>query len=349
MRSKRTIATPPGATIKEQLEDRGMTQKEFALRMDMSEKHISKLINGDVRLTPDVALRLEFVLGIPAKFWNNLEAIYQEKCIRVKAENEMEQDIEIAKQFPYLEMEKFGWIPTTRVWTERVMHLRSYFGVAKLGAIENLMIPGIAYRRTEVKEKSNYALAAWAQQARIETRECTVESINVSRLKEFVPTIRAMTLEAPEVFCQKLKSMMAQCGVALVFLPHMKGTFLHGASFMDGNKIVMGLTVRGRDADRFWFSLFHEIAHILKGHIGKVEGTIEEDEREADEFAAETLIPQECLKNFCDRFVFNEAAIVAFAESIGIHPGIVVGRLQKERLVRYDQMHHLKQQYVISD
>ena len=69
MRSRSYIATPPGATIREQLNDRGMSQKEFAVRMDMSEKHISRLINGDVQLTPETAVRLEMVLGVPAKFW----------------------------------------------------------------------------------------------------------------------------------------------------------------------------------------------------------------------------------------------------------------------------------------
>lgn len=94
VRSRSYIATPPGATIKEQLSDRGMSQKEFAARMDMSEKHISKLINGDVHLTPDVAVRLELVLGVPAKFWNNLESIYREKLVKVEMENTMDTDIE---------------------------------------------------------------------------------------------------------------------------------------------------------------------------------------------------------------------------------------------------------------
>ena len=83
VRSRSYVATPPGATIKEQLVDRGMSQKEFAARMDMSEKHISRLINGDVVLTPDVAMRLEMVLGVPAHFWNNLESIYREKILLV--------------------------------------------------------------------------------------------------------------------------------------------------------------------------------------------------------------------------------------------------------------------------
>lgn len=89
LRSRSYIATPPGATIREQLNNRSMSQKEFAVRMDMSEKYIGRLINGDVQLTPDVAVRLEMVLGVPAKFWNNLEAIYREKIVKAEAENAM--------------------------------------------------------------------------------------------------------------------------------------------------------------------------------------------------------------------------------------------------------------------
>lgn len=106
IRSRTVIATPPGATIKEQLFDRGMTQKEFASRMEMSEKHISKLINGEVQLTSDMALRLEMVLGVPAHFWNNLESNYREKLARVNAESEMDEDLEILKKIPYNEMAK---------------------------------------------------------------------------------------------------------------------------------------------------------------------------------------------------------------------------------------------------
>ena len=97
VKSRSYIATPPGATIREQLRDRGMSQKEFAARMDLSEMHVSQLINGEVQLTPDVAARLETVLGVPAKFWNNLEAIYREKLLKVEAENSMDEDDVIAQ------------------------------------------------------------------------------------------------------------------------------------------------------------------------------------------------------------------------------------------------------------
>lgn len=94
-RSRSCIAIPPGATIKEQLEDRGMSQKEFASRMGMTEKQISHLINGEVLLTCDVAYRLELVLGLPARFWNNLEAIYREKIAQAEAENALDADEEL--------------------------------------------------------------------------------------------------------------------------------------------------------------------------------------------------------------------------------------------------------------
>lgn len=348
MRSRNTIATPPGATIREQLDDRGMTQKEFAARMDMSEKHISKLINGEVRLTPDVALRLERVLGIPSQFWNNLESIYQEKCVRVQEENEMDADIELARRFPYSEMARLGWVPVARSIIEKVKNLRSYFEVARLVALNNLLIPGIAYRRTNANEKSDYALAAWAQQARLKARNRKVSSINIEKLQKSIPELRAMTLKDAGFFCPRLIDLMSECGIAVVFLPHMKGSFLHGASFYDGKKIIMGLTVRGHDADRFWFSLFHEVAHIVNGHIGKIDGTTDDDEREADCFAAETLIPATNFSCFVKWGDYSESSIRNFANQVGIDPGIVVGRLQKDGIIDFSQMNGLKKHYVIN-
>ena len=100
-RSKTYIATPPGATIKEQFEYRGMSQREFAKRMDYSEKFISQLINGQVELTPNTAHRLEMVLGAPSAFWMNLEARYREKLLQVEEENSIDEDIQITKKLPY--------------------------------------------------------------------------------------------------------------------------------------------------------------------------------------------------------------------------------------------------------
>ena len=313
VKSRSFIATPPGATIKEQLLDRGLSQKEFAVRMGMSEKHISKLINGEVQLTPDVAVRLEMVLGVPAKFWNKLESTYREKLVKANAENDMDADKELAKKIPYREMSKNGWVPETRGTTEKVIYLRKYFEVVNL-----------------------------------EARTIKTSLVDLKSLKKSLPEIRSMTTMNPSDFCPKLIELLSNCGIALVFLPHIGGSFLHGATFYDGNKIVVGLTVRGKDADKFWFSLFHELGHILLGHINQPNGTTEEDEDAADSFAKETLIPTEEFNTFTTQNDFSKAAICAFAQEEHILCGVVVGRLQKEGFINYNRCNDLKTKYVLS-
>ena len=348
IRSRTTIATPPGATIKEQLADRGMNQKEFAARMEMSEKHISKLINGEVQLTPDVALRLELVLGLPARFWNNLEAIYRDQLAKVEAENEMDEDIQQARLLPYSEMAKNGWIPEAKKAEEKVINLRKFFEVVRLGILKDNLIPGIACSRTAITEKADYALIAWAQKAKLEARSITTKPININALINKIPEIRSMTKLSPEIFCPRIISLLSECGIALVFLPHIGGSFLHGATFYDKNKIVIGLTVRGKEADRFWFSFFHELAHIILGHISKPEGTTQEDEDEADTFARDTLIPKDKYDRFIKNDYFSRESMLLFAKEMDIDVGIVVGRLQREGFIQYNWYHDLKTKYEIA-
>ena len=348
VRSRSYIATPPGATIREQLNDRGLTQKEFAVRMDMSEKHISKLINGDVQLTPETAVRLEMVLGVPAKFWNNLEVIYREKIVKAEAENAMDADIELAKQLPFREMGKVGWVPEAKEDTEKVTTLRKFFGVVGLSILGNEQITRIACRRLAITEKSDMALIAWAQEAKNEARDIRTAPINIKKLISIMPELRKMTVLEPKEFCPRLKKRLADCGIALVFLPHLRGSFLQGASFPDGNKIVVGLTTRGKDADKFWFSLFHELAHIVLGHVGQSHGTSEEDEKAADKWAGDILIPHEDLEIFKRNKEYSERSVLQFAKVQGIAPGIVVGRMQLEGMIQYSALNHLKEQYEIA-
>ena len=345
VRSRSYIATPPGATIKEQLEDRNMTQKEFAVRMGMSEKHISRLINGDVQLTPDMAFRLETVLGVPANFWNNLEAIYRDKIIKAEAENAMDDDMKLAKQFPYSEMAQYEWVPKTQKIKEKVFNLRKYFEVVELSLLGEVQITRIACRRLAITEKSDLALMAWTQEAKIQARDIQTKPINIERLTNSIPEIRKMTVLEPKDFCPKLADCLANCGIALVFLPHLKGSFLQGASFRDGNKIVVGLTVRGKNADKFWFSLFHEIAHIVLGHIEQSNGITDADEKAADTWAADMLVTENDFEAFKMHNDYSERSVLQFAKEQEIAPGIVVGRMQLEGMIKYSMLNHLKEKY----
>ena len=348
VKSRTFIATPPGATIKEQLQDKGMSQKEFATRMELSQKHVSKLINGEVQLTPEVAVRLEMVLGIPARFWNKLEATYREKLIKANAENEMDEDKDIAKKIPYKEMSDYGWVPITKKIEEKVINLRKFFGVVGLGLMKDMRLSKIACRRFVDTEKSNYALMAWAQQAKIEARDIKTSLIDLKTLEKRLPEIRSLTTLDPEVFCDQLEKLLADCGIAIVFLPHMDGSFLHGATFIDGKKIVIGLTVRGKDADKCWFSLLHELGHIILGHVNNIDGTTEDEEKAADQFAQDILIPAADFDAFVSQNDFSRSSIRDFADKEGIQCGIVVGRLQKDGFLKYNQYNDLKTRYEMS-
>lgn len=273
-RSRSYIATPPGATIKEQLIERGMSQKEFSARMNMSEKHISKLINGDVQLTVECAVRLETVLGVPAKFWNNLEAIYREKLIKVAEENSMEQDEVIADNLPYDEMVEFGWVSAACSNKERVLNLRRFFEVVELSLLSDKRITRIACKRLVVTEKSDLALMAWAQQAKIEAHKVQTNSINIKGLSSCIDEMNHMNIEGSD---EELKKLLSEFGIALVVLPSFKESSLQGATFIDGNKIVIGLV-----NDNFKDNLFHELGHIMLGHIEKTGGITEQDELEVN-------------------------------------------------------------------
>ena len=345
MMSRTILATPPGYTIREQLEQRGMTQKEFAVRMDMSEKHISHLINGEVRLTPNTALRLEAVLGLSASFWNNLEACYQEKKQKAEEENAMDADIEIMRKMPYTEIAKLGWIEFARKAADKVKSLRRFFEVAYLSIIDRMPVTGIAYRCLGMNKKSKYIIAVWVQKARLTAREKKVSGINLQALSSKIGDIRELMFSPEEELFPKLSKMLSECGIAFVMLPALKGSFLHGASFMDGRKIVMALTLRGNYADRFFFSLFHEIGHILKGHIAQKEELTEIEEREADEFSKNILIPLDLYKKFIEAEDFSETSVRKFADSVNADAGIIVGRLQTEGHIGFDELNNLKKQY----
>lgn len=283
-KSHSVIAIAPGETIKEQLVERGMRQKEFAVRMGMSEKHISKLINGEVQLTIEMARKLEMVLGAPTQFWCNLETIYREDLVRVKEENSMSEDVQIAQKMPYEQMVEKGWILDVTKKAERVVHLRKYFELAELKLLQSTLIPRIACRYLEGMKKSDCEVIAWAQKAKLEARSIVTKSIDIEKLNADIGQICDL-LSASEVNLEgTVKEILSECGIALVVLPRLGEEVLHGATFIDGKKIVLGLSMSD-NTEELYFSFFHEIAHIVYGHVKNECGIGEEEEQCADSYA----------------------------------------------------------------
>ena len=160
-------------------------------------------------------------------------------------------------------------------------------------------------------------------------------------MKAALDSIRVMTLHEPEQFSAELHHLLSQAGVILLLCPQLTGTGIHGANvWLGSDKAVVMMTIRYKWADIFWFSLFHELGHILlhSSQIVILEGADgdpahKKQEEEADRFAANTLIPPEDYKLFIQKKCFYPHDIQSFAKRVGISPGIVVGRLQNDGLL----------------
>jgi HTH-type transcriptional regulator/antitoxin HigA len=161
-----------------------------------------------------------------------------------------------------------------------------------------------------------------------------------------------MTLDSLDAINNKLPEIFASSGVAFVLVEHFPGTFANGAVFwFSKEKAVLMASIRYKWADIFWFNIFHEIGHLLlhpdtlileckEQHID-VPGR----EAEADGFAAEHLIPTAEYNRFAKQNDFGTSAMKAFADKIGIHVGIVVGRLQHDQIISKNACLDLRRKY----
>ena len=212
------------------------------------------------------------------------------------------------------------------------------------------------YRTSILKDESIENIVCrnvWVSIASSIAKKENTESFNEKKLLDSIQEFRKMSLEKPENFYPKMKKILNECGVALVILPSLKNSNINGVvKWIDNEKVMMALNTRGAYNDKFWFSFFHELKHVLQkikrkiivGEEKFIETLDSVCEYDADIFAKETLIPSNELD---DLQLYDENSIISFAKSINIHPGIVVGRLQKEKKIKYSQLNQLKEKYDI--
>ena len=260
-RSKTFTAVPPGMTIKEVLEDHHMTQKELAVRLGLSEKHISKLINGEVPLTQDVAIRLERVLDIEASFWNGLEAAYREAILKVEYENSIDEEINFAKPFGYAKLARLGIVPETKKAAEQVNNLQKFFEVASLKNVDNEMVMPLVYENIKDMEPAKKsAIYTLVQITKGQARFVEVNSYDAELLRKFIPKIEDLKSEPLAGVKEPLKDMLGACGVIIVYLPILDNITSTCITYSKGSSIVLGIPTE--DTDGFW-KLLGEALHNL--------------------------------------------------------------------------------------
>lgn len=342
-------AVAPGRTLQETIDTLGMGQRDLATRAGLSPKHINQIIQGSAPLTCETAVRLEQVTGVPARMWNNLEANYREQLAKLSEQKRLESDLAWLKKIPAAELVGHKKIDKH---TDLVLTLKAvlgFFGVADVEAWNNIWLsPVVAYRKSAVFRGQPEAIATWLRLGELEGRGIQCVPFERGKFKAALDQIRGLTVEQPEVFVSKMKTLCESAGVAVVLVPEITNASVSGATrWLTSEKAMIQLSLRYKTNDQFWFTFFHEAGHILQ--VGKKETFIDLNhekgpaEDEADGFAANHLIPSNRAGEL--KGLKIEQAVKSFAKSIGIAPGIVVGRLQHEKIIRYDQFNGLKIRY----
>lgn len=355
---KDIMAFHPGYYVAEIVEDMGITQVEFATRMGTTGKTLSYLISGQINLSNDLAQKLSAMLGSSVGFWLNLQKEFDEKVIEIKRQQELDEQKEIAKEIDYSYFEKIAKLPPAKTLAEKTENLCRYFMIADLRILTNPdFLVNFRTGISNAKEKNVINAQAWLQTALNFAKTIETDLFDAERLKSFLPEIRKMTIQEPEKFLPRLKEIFSGCGVAFVLLPHLKNSGINGAvKWINSDRVVLAMNDRRLYADTFWFSLFHEIKHVLQqkiktvfisSNVQEMKAIDDRLEREADLFAQNYLVPPKEYRIFAPTKYTTDAEIIAFAKCIGIHPGVVAGRLQHDQIIAANRCSSLKQQYKI--
>ena len=353
------IAFHPGYYVKEIIEDMGITQSEFAQRLNTTDKTLCKLVNAEISLSDDLAQKLAQMMGTSVKVWLDLQTSYTEKILEIKKRKALDEEIRYLKILDYSYFRRLHVVKDTRNSAERIAELHKFFKVSSLSVLgEKDFLVACKTAVQDVTEKNIVSSNAWIQTALNGAEKMVCKPFNKKRLQSYLPEIRTMTLQDPSVFFPRLCAIFQECGVAFILLPHLKNSGVNGAvKWINPEKVLLAINNRRLYADVFWFSLFHEIRHILQQKIKEtfissdktacISCADKELEADADRFAGDYLIARGEYERFIGNKTWNENNVRIFAQQVGIHPGVVVGRLQHDGHLDYNQLINLKEKYEV--
>ena len=343
-------ALPPGETLVEVLAERGMSQAELARRAGLSAKHVNQIVLGTAALSAETALRLERVTGVPAGVWTELEADYQVARTRQEELSRLEGQVGWLRTFPVNELIRRGYVRRDVPDVDRLRDLLSFFKVATPDAWQQVWALPTAYRRSQAFHVEYAALAAWLRIGEIHAEQLDLRSFDRAKFRTSLSKIRELTVvEDPVAWLPRLKRLCAEAGVALVIEPEIKGARIHGAvRWLTSERPLIQLSLRYGWADIFWFTFFHESGHILlhdRKRLTFVDvvnpaRTDDSVEREADDFAGRVLLPRTFDQQLAR--AQSQAQVLALARDAGVHPGVVVGRLQHDGRIPFSHLNGLR-------
>lgn len=338
---------PPGEFLRDELEAREWTQQELADILDRPPRLISELIAGKRAITPETATGLAEAFGTSAEYWLNLECQYQLSKVKSTG-GQVARKSRLYTKFPVREMLRRGWIRASDNIDVLEQRFCEFFSMADMDAEPALARNG---KNTNTAMDATPLHLAWLFRVKAMAAQQNVPGYSRERLLTAVEKLKTL-LSAPEE-TRHAPNILAEAGVRLVFVEPLAGSKLDAAClWLADDKPVIGMTLRFDRIDHFWFVLRHEIEHVIRaddkkhapivdmdvgsgGHEGDEE--LPEYEVLANAAGANFCVPAEQFENFIARVQpsFSEQKILLFSQQINVHPGLVVGQLQR-KLGRHD-------------
>jgi HTH-type transcriptional regulator / antitoxin HigA len=333
---------PPGQLVIEALERLDMTQADLARRANRPVKTINEIIHGRTAITPETAIQFARVLGVKASVWNALETRYREFLAAADEETRLQRAALWLQRFPVRELQTRGVLPKVRDRLAMAEALLEFFGIADPSVwSDEWESPAAAFRTAAHGERRPESVSSWLRMGEIAARRLDCSPFDADQFRDLIPELRKLVPRTPSTATRRAQAMCAEVGVALVFVRVLPKTRVFGVTrWLSSDRVMIELSVFYAKDDFFWFTLFHEIAHLL--FHGRRAFVIDEvgqhdvgDGREdqADRYAMDLLIPPAQYERLRSGNDYSPDRVQTFARQIGVTPGVVVGRLQHDEVI----------------
>jgi len=342
MMNKRSFVPPypihPWESLGDLLEWENMSQKELSIRIGISEKHISNIIRGKSSITPDMALRLEKVFGVSSDFWNGLEIGYQQDISKLEEEKQLKNELSLVDKFScYKELSLLGFVEESKDKLTKLQNLLHFFGVTSLESLKKLLNQLFEpkyqlYRKSDKFKVNKESLVSWLRCGEIQSKDIEVGEYSKKKLDKVIEELKTFT-KKKEPDLMKIQSLLGSCGIIFTYTPSFTNVPVNWVSKKLNNKPFIQISDRGKKLDIFWFSLFHEISHIIL-HLSKKDDLFinfddkeDEIEEEANTLGSNLLIDNNNFDSFVTKWDFSPHSINSFSKKMGVGSCITVGRL----------------------
>jgi addiction module HigA family antidote len=343
---KKSLLSTPGDTIQEHIDFIGMSQAELAERIGRSVPKLNELIKGKAPITKETAAKLEYVLGIDASFWLNKEKYYQEELLEIEQLEFLETCKSWVTGFPVAALKKMKLLPDTNKKPELAEGLLKFFRVASPNEWSTIYEGHSLAFKIELKHTTDpKAISAWLRIGELQANQIKLNEFDKKKLTDALPIMQEIAFNESANWKEDLQKVCASFGVALVYSPCLSKAPIYGAARWIKNKSIplIQLTDRKKDYNAFWFSFFHELAHIRYHNKSDIfiDGidNIQPDqnkEKEADHFASKMVFNELLKEKALNQNLDNVDKLKSFSKENKIHLSILISQLQRLDKINYN-------------